>query len=299
MHVAVVILNFNRKAETLECLKSLSQLDGTVKPELVVVDNASTDGSVQSIKGEYPDCTILVNPENLGFAEGNNVGIKYCLNQKAQYVLILNNDTTLDSHCIEELLDFASVDKKGGIFGPKIYFSPGKETHLSRYKKGDIGRVLWYAGGRIDWDNMLASHRGVDEVDSPFYSINQKTQFVSGCAMFVHRHIYEKIGLFDRRFYLYFEDVDFCLKATRKGFGIWYVPKAVVWHKNAESSGGTGSDLQMYYMTRNRLLIGMRYAPWRTKLALMREAMNLIIKGDKTQKQAVGDYLRRRYGKRK
>lgn len=188
--------------------------------------------------------------------------------------------------------------KKGGIFGPKIYFYPGFETHKASYKSSELGRVIWYAGGKMDWQNVLASHVGVDEVDSGQHDQLTKTDFVSGCSMFIRREVFETIGYLDPKFYLYYEDLDFCQRAKKKGYDIFYVPEATMWHKNAQGGGGTGSDLQGYFITRNRLLIGMRYAPWRTKLALFREATVLLMHGKKTQKEAIGDFLRKKYGKR-
>ncbi len=116
--------------------------------------------------------------------------------------------------------------------------------------------------------------------------------------MFVRSEVFNKIGLFDTKLHLYYEDLDLCKRAQSKGFEIYYVPKAIVWHSNAATAGGSGSKLQSYYITRNRLLIGMRYATWRAKLALFREAATMILKGTKEQKQAVGDFLRKKYGKR-
>lgn len=299
MQVAIIILNFNSGRDTLECLESLTKI-GKKDPQLliIVVDNASTDDSVGMIKKAYPQVTVIVNHENLGFAEGNNCGIRFALKRGADFLLILNNDTTVSPDLITRLVFAASKEKTGGIFGPKIYFTAGRETHLGRYKSSELGKVIWYAGGKLDWDNVLAAHRGVDEVDLGQYDEFVKTAFVTGCALFVRREVFETTGLFDAKFYLYYEDVDLCLRARKKGYELCYVPDAHLWHKNADSGGGTGSDLQSYYLTRNRLLIGVRYAPWKTKLALFREALKLLMSGTKTQKQAIGDFLRKKYGRR-
>jgi GT2 family glycosyltransferase len=299
MNIFIVILNFNGKALTIGCLSSLAKLDrGVHTITALVVDNASTDGSVEEIKQQFPELTVLTNSENLGFSEGNNIGIRYALKQNADFIFLLNNDTTVSSDCILELLKAADQNPNGGIFGPKIYFTSGKEFHLDRYQVHERGHVIWYAGGKIDWANVYASHRGVDEVDQGQYDELARTHFVSGCAMFVRRSVFEKIGLFDPKVYLYFEDVDFSRRAELKKFELYYVPTARLWHDNAGSSGGSGSDLQNYYITRNRLLIGLRYAPWKTKLALFREATRMLMKGDKTQREAVGDFLRKKYGRR-
>lgn len=298
MRIAVVVLNFNGQKDTEECLKSLKVVaHPQFKVDTIVVDNASSDNSVSIIKQKYPYVTILTNDQNLGYAEGNNVGIRYALAHNADFIFILNNDTTVSPDILVQLLKVAEEHKHGGIFGPKIYFYPGCETHQTRYKKGDLGHVLWYAGGKIDWNTVIASHRGVDEVDTHQYDEVVRTSFVTGCAMFVRSRVFESIGFFDKKFYLYYEDVDFCQKARLKKFDAYYVPNALVWHKNAHSSGGAGSQLHIYYMTRNRMLVGMRHASWKTRLALMREAMLMLMRGTGMQKQAVGDFLRKKYGR--
>lgn len=300
MKVAIIILNYNGKEPTLDCLESISRLRIiNFSLKTIVVDNASTDDSVTVIKQAYPYVDLLVNHTNLGFASGNNVGIRYALKMKSDFLLILNNDTVVEQNLICNLLKTAKQKPIGGIFGPKIYFYPGYETHKQRYTADDLGKVIWYAGGKIDWANVLATHRGVDEVDTGQYEELAKTAYISGCSMFIRSAVFDKCGLFDSKFYLYYEDFDLCQKASKAGFDLYYVPMAIVWHKNARTSGGTGSDLQSYYMTRNRLLIGMRYAPWRTKLALFRQSLNYLLHGSSTQKQAVGDYIRKNYGQRR
>lgn len=297
--IAVIILNYNGFADTHECLRSLTTVKRTGLQLLtVVVDNASKE-SPEILVCEFPEVTLLKNSTNLGYAEGNNVGIREALKHNADFVLILNNDTVVDQYCFIELLKASDQKPSGGIFGPKIYFYKGREFHKSRYKKNESGKVFWYAGGRIDWDNVLVSHRGVDEVDHGQYDTLTKTPFMSGCAMFVRRDVFEKIGLFDNKLYLYYEDLDFCKRAEKNGIGSWYVPKATIWHKNAGTAGGSGSDLQSYYMTRNRLLIGIRYAPFKSKLALLKEGVTLLMKGTSTQKEAVKDFLTGNYGARK
>lgn len=300
MKIAIVIVTYNGIGDTRRCLTSLQKLRKTKDTiEIVVVDNASTDNTVSAITQDFPHVAIFPQTKNLGFAEGNNVGIRYALVHKADFIMLLNNDTFVAPDMLTRLLDVAARYPKGAIFCPKIYFAAGAETHKSRYKPADLGRVIWYVGGLIDWKNVLASHRGVDEVDTGQYNDVVKTSYATGCAMFVRREVFEKVGLLDPKFYLYYEDLDFSLRARKSGNEVYYAPPATVWHKNAGSGGGTGSDLQSYYITRNRLIIGMRYAPWRTKLALFREATNLVMHGTPTQRQAVGDFLRKKFGERK
>ena len=149
----------------------------------------------------------------------------------------------------------------------------------------------------MDWKNVVGSHRGVDEVDHGQYEKCESTDFVSGCCLMVRREVLEKVGFFDPKYYLYYEDNDFCQRAKKAGFKIIYEPKAYLWHKNAGSAGGSGSHLQDYYTTRNRLLFGIKYAPVKSKLALIKEGTKLLIKGRKWQKRGVMDFYLNNFGK--
>jgi len=184
-----------------------------------------------------------------------------------------------------------------GIAGSKIYFAPGHEYHKGRYTQKEQGKVFWYAGELVDWDNMYASHRGVDEVDTGQYDTEEETPFITGCSMMIARNVLETIGLLDEKFYLYLEDLDYGLRASRAGFRLLYYPKSVIWHLNAGSSGGAGNPLHDYYITRNRLLVGLRYAPIRTKIALIREALGFLYGKNPEKKRAVTDFFFGKFGK--
>jgi GT2 family glycosyltransferase len=125
----------------------------------------------------------------------------------------------------------------------------------------------------------------------------ESTPFVTGCSLAARREVIQKIGLLDDRFFLYLEDLDFCLRARNAGWRNIYYPASVVWHVNAGSTGGAGNPLHEYYLTRNRLLVGMRYAPARTKAALLREATRFLLSGSDVKKQAVRDFLFHKWGK--
>lgn len=304
MKIFVVILNWNGKEFILQCLDSVRKLKTNGgELEIVVVDNASTDGSAELVEQRYKDLPagkasikILRNKENLGFAEGNNVGIKYALEDSADFVLILNPDTIVDKDLIVQLIKVHKSDHQIGVVGPKIYFAPGYEFHKERYKPEERGRVIWYAGGLMDWQNVLASHRGVDEVDVGQYNRIEETDFISGCAMLVRKEVFDKIGLLDAKYFLYWEDNDFCQRAKKAGFKLIYVPEVKMFHLNAGSSA-SGSPLQEYYITRNRLLFGLRYASLRTKLALIKESFKLLITGRKWQKIGVKDFYLGKFGR--
>lgn len=290
-----IILNFNGEKDTIECLNSLKKADTRGIEHYVVVVNNASSGGIHDIR-KFKWAKIIENRENLGFTGGNNTGIKYALQEGADFVMILNNDTTLDRKAILYLIKAAEEHKDAGILSPKIYFAPGFEFHKERYKKGERGKVLWYAGGRIDWDNVLGSNRGVDEVDIGRYNKIEETDFATGACMLIRREVLEQIGFFNDRYFVYLEDADFSQRVKEGGWKVLYVPDSHLWHKVARSSA-IGSNLNDYFITRNRMLFGMRYAPLRSKLALLRESWKILLSGRKWQKQSVIDFYIGKFGK--
>ncbi len=296
-HVSIVIVNWNGKSDTIVCLASIQKMnkeDATV--DTIVVDNGSTNDSVHAIKTAHPWVRVISLSENVGFTGGNNVGITDALEHNADYVWLLNNDTVVDKNALSLLHAFEDISV--GIAGSKIYFQKGHEYHKERYLKSELGKVFWYAGGVVDWANMYASHNGVDEVDVGQYDREVDTEFVTGCSCMISRKVLLSVGELDEKYYLYLEDLDYNLRTLRAKFRVVYYPLSVIWHVNAGSSGGAGNALHEYYMTRNRLLIGMRYAPIRTKLALIREACGFLSQGSAIKKRAVFDALMGKWGKR-
>jgi GT2 family glycosyltransferase len=301
--VSIVILNWNRAKDTIQCLLSIGKL--TIKDytlNVVVVDNASSDDSVDKIRKGIKRITgsanitseLVANKTNLGFAGGNNVGIKHSLNHGADFVLVLNNDTVVAKNLIRGLLKTASKYPNAGAISPKIYFAEGYEFHESRYRKAERGKVIWYAGGNIDWANVLGTNRGVDEVDEGQYEKIHKTDFATGACVLLRKQVLKEVGMFDERYYLYLEDVDLSQRMKEKGWEILYSPRGHLWHKVAQSSG-VGSDLNDYFITRNRLLFGMKYAPLRARFALYKESLRLLTSGREWQKKGVIDYYLRKF----
>ncbi|MBN1168608.1 glycosyltransferase family 2 protein [Candidatus Woesebacteria bacterium] len=302
VNLGVVILNWNGYKDTIECLESIkSAVYEDFKLKVVVVDNASTDDSFGIISNfQFPisnfQFEVIRNGENMGFAGGNNVGIKIMQKEKVDYTLILNNDTLVDRNFFKELLSYAKKNTKFGILSPKIYFAKGYEYHKKRYKRQDLGKVIWAAGGEMDWENVFGKNQGVDVVDKGQYERIKEVDFSTGAAMLLSRKLIEKVGLFDDRYFMYFEDADLITRALKSGFKNYYVPKAVVWHKVARSSG-IGSDLNDYFITRNRLLFGTMFAPLRSKLALYKESLRFIFNGRDWQKIGVRDFYLGKFGK--
>ena len=294
----IIILNWNNRDLTLECLQSLQKIKSPPKSQvaIMVVDNGSSDDSVKAIKKAFPKVFILENKKNLGYAEGNNQGMAYALERGADYLLVLNNDIEVDEDFLVQLIKVAEKEKKAGLFSPKIYFAPGYELHKKRYQKEEKGKVIWYAGGMIDWDNILSPHRGVDEVDRGQYNQVCETDYASGSCLLIKKEVLEEIGLFDSKLCMYWEDTDLSQRAKKAGWRVLYVPQAKIWHK-VSSSSGIGSGLNDYYLTRNRLLFGFRYARLRTKLALFRDSLRILLKGRQWEKIGVQDFYLMRFGK--
>lgn len=295
----ISILNFNSKEQTIRCLDSINNLkaDG-FNLNVVLVDNGSSkELSLEEDFLSPISLRIIKAEENLGFAEGHNLGIRYAFGNGADYILILNNDATLKEDAVFEMINTAEEEKSALVVVPKIYFIKGHEYHKGRYKESELGKVFWYAGGRIDWQNVIGLHRGVDQVDKGQYDKKEETEYATGCCMLLKRKAIDEIGGFDKDYFLYYEDGDLSQKVTRKGYKIIYEPKAICFHENASSSGGSGSNLQDYYISRNRLLFGFKYAPLRSRVALVKESLRLLRSGRKWQKKGVLDFYKRKFGK--
>jgi len=295
MKIGIIVLNYNTGRVIGDCLSSIEKLrKNDFKVFTYVIDNASQEKSYKEVLKGIGNLKIIENRKNLGFSGGNNVGIKKALEDGCDWVLILNPDTVADQNLLVEFYKIVKKDSQIGIVGPKIYFAKGNEFHKDRYTEKQLGKVIWYAGGKVDWKNILASHLGVDEVDEGQYDEIVETGFVSGAAMFIKKEVFEKTGFFNERYFLYLEDLEFCQRAKKKGFKVVFVPSAIIWHKNA-SSTKVGSSLQDYFITRNRLLFGMKFASLRTKIALLREALLFIFKND-VKRRAVFDFLTLNFG---
>lgn len=240
--VTIITLNWNQPHYTLACLRSLQSVTYP-NFKVIVLDNGSKDDSIAQIRAVLPEqnypVELIENGHNLGFAEGNNVGIRKALNDGADYVLLLNNDTEVAPDFIEPLVKMAQSNPNIGITGSKIYYFDEPER-------------LWSAGGTIAATG--ATHQlGVNEFDSPELNQLRKVDYVSGCAMLVKRAVIEKVGMLDARFFAYYEETDWCARTARAGYSIWYVPQSKIWHKISLKARDF-TPYYVYLMSRNRLL---------------------------------------------
>lgn len=238
--IFVVLLNWNGKKDTLECLQSLQKIENP-RFYTVIVDNGSTDGSVAVLREAYPQVPIMETGANLGFAGGNNVAIEWALKKRADWIFLLNNDTIVDPTILTAFLEAAEREPNPKILGAKIYryHDPKRIDHLGGKWNPKIAEFESLHSGRID--------------DGTSYETMEKVDYACGAALFIHCSVFEAIGLLEPRFFLFWEETDFCTRARRVGFDVWTAPQAKIWHK--VSSSFTGGKPQMHYFWwRSRLL---------------------------------------------
>lgn len=236
--ISIVLLNWNGKKDTLECLASIQKIDYP-HFQAIVVDNGSSDDSVATFRSLYPDMPIIETHQNLGFAGGNNIGIEWVLRHGAEWIFLLNNDTTVAPDVIKGFFLALKDQPKAKILGAKIlrYNTPDTIDHL---------------GGM--WVPHKAEFTSLEsgEKDHPFL-VSRQADYVCGAALFMHRSVPQTIGLLEPRYFLFWEETDYCYRAKKHGFEVWTAPKARVWHKVSSSFSG-GKPHMHYFWWRSRLL---------------------------------------------
>lgn len=294
--VAIIVLTYNGLADTLDCLASLEGLDyPRERYRTVVVDNASQDGTPTAVREACPQVVVIENGANLGFAAGNNVGLRYALAHGYDYALLLNNDTEAAPDMLTELVTAAEADPRSGAVGPIIYY------HAAPTR-------VWSAGGWIDWEQGISRMEGEVEDRGQFTAIRE-VDFVTGCAMLLRRTALERAGLLDERFFMYFEETEWCVRARRAGFRILFTPRAKLWHK-IPLNARFDKEYLAYYMTRNRLLFlratGAQPRTWFNALVLqdLRTYLSLCLRPKwRARRGRVGmrlawmDFWRGRFGR--
>lgn len=292
--VALVTVNFHGREDTLALLKSVKKLDVEgFDFRIVVVDKTPDEWLGDYIsKEDFPNLELLQAGCDKGFAGSYNLGMRYAAAWGADYIVIINNDTLIgDRELIKKLIKVLDDNPEASVVSPKIYFAPGYEFHKSRYSEKDKGKVLWYAGGHFDWENVKSVHHGLDKVDTGKYDGTHQTGFVSGCCFAVRRETLEKYGYFDENLFAYFEDNDWQQRILLGGGKLYYLGNSYIYHKVSRTMG-IGSDETDYLLTRNRLYFTAKYTGLRTKFAVFREMLRLLFIGRPAQKRAVKDFLR-------
>lgn len=242
--VVVITLNWNRRDDTLAFLASCRQ-QAYANFRVLVVDNGSVDGSVEAVVAQFPEVSVLENGANLGFAAGMNAGIKVALSEGADYLFLVNNDTTLEPPLLALLVD-AARQHEADLVAPAIYYYDQPER-------------LWWLGGKLR--PLLLEVRRI--ATPPPGKRPFEVDFVTGCAMLISRNCFAQIGLFDERFFMYYEDADFCLRARRAGVRVLVAPQAAMYHKVAVSSGGSDSPGERFLTARSSMQYFRKHArPW-------------------------------------
>jgi hypothetical protein len=245
-----VVVNWNGGAMNHSCLRSL-RAQGVTPERTVFVDNGSRDGSAESVRADFPGLRILSNSVNEGFAKASNQGLQLALELGAELVLFLNNDVELPPGALEPLIHALERDPRLGIVGPRIAYrnAPG---------------LLWCAGGTLNYRQNLTRLVAHRTPDSPAWRRTLPVDFVPGCTLLVRRTVLERIGGFDPDFFAYHEDVDFCLRARARGFGVACVGEALALHEPHSSTGGGYNPRRKYMMGVNSVWFLRRHGtPWR------------------------------------
>lgn len=262
--VWIIVLNWNGLTDTLACLDSLRHLHYAER-RVVVVDNGSTDGSVAALRRATPPLAIEIIEagRNLGYAGGNNLGIRYALDRGADFILVLNNDTTVAPRLLNELVGAAEQHPEAACFGPWVFYMHDRHR-------------LWWAGTVWSAESLAFTWPGKGRLGSEVSVEMTTADTIIGAALFFRASLPRQIGLLDERFFLVHEESDWCCRARRAGFGCMTVPKAQVWHKVGPSFGGEDSPLFTYFFTRNKLLWAEKNVSRRDWWRILRGALRRL-----------------------
>ena len=260
--VAVVILCWNGREDTLDCLDSVAGLHHpAVTP--IVVDNGSTDGSAEAVAAAHPEVELIRSAENLGFSGGNNLGLRRALELGCDYAFLLNNDTLVDPGMLGPLLEEAERRPDAGALCPLVLYAHPPD-------------LIWYAGAEFDpRRGHNGRQTGYRERDRGQYSKVREISRASGAAMLVPRRVLEEVGLLDEDLFLHVEDVEWSLRIRAAGYRLYFVPAARLWHKVSVDTGGENSPTIAYYGMRNTLEVCSRFAPQRGVAGMRRHAVTV------------------------
>jgi GT2 family glycosyltransferase len=293
--VAAVVVNYNDLTASLRCLRSIR--DASPETLLVLVDNGSHNDCREAVSAQEPDATVVRLERNLGYAGGCNAGVAAALAGGAEYLLILNNDTTIERETVPALIQHAR-EHPDAILAPKILFADGSEK-------------VWSAGGRIFGPLLRNEHIGKCDPSSA-HTVAKVVPWATGCALFFSAECYRRVGPLDERYFLYLEDVDWCLTASSRGVKTWFVPDALVHHEVSRTlKSSEWADDVRYYAYRNGYRLAFRHgnagtrpvviadAVWTLTKAGIRSATSRSHRHDRhyhVRTHAVIDFLKGRWG---
>ncbi len=270
--LSVILVNFRRPDDTVDCVCSLR--GSTFRDmQIIIVDNASDDGSADRLRSECPETLLIRSSRNLGFAGGNNLGIRRALEDGSRFVLLLNNDTTVDPGTIEALMATIRAEPRAGIVGAKIVYH-------------DRPAILWFAGGSLNVHAARSSHDGMGKPDGPPFNSPKPCEYVTGCCLLTRREVFEAVGMLPTPYFAYMEDAEFCLRTRNAGYAVLYEPRARVLHKISMTSEWD-SPAYIYLNLRNKLIFlrrNSRPALWVPHLPSLlyfyvRQLVRLLVRG--------------------
>lgn len=289
--VFIILLNYKGVEDTLECVKSLENIEYN-NYEIVIVDNDSPDNSFDILNEKLGHKHhIMSSGKNGGFAYGNNVGINFAMDNGADYVLLINNDTTVEKDFLKELVKALEEDEAYGMSTGLI---------LNYYDKSEV----WFAGGEINWDRFYGYHLNEDDNVNNISLNEREITFATGCLMLIKREVIDKVGCLPEEYFMYYEDVDYCAKLQEEGYKIIYNPKSVIYHKISAASGEAESPFAIKWNTKNRIRFMKKYKHKLSMISYMKATsffymtrvikfIKYISKGRKDKAAALVEGLRR------
>jgi len=246
--VYALTLSWNGQNDTLACFESLQKLDYPNK-RLLLVDNGSTDGTPEAVANQFPTVELIRNETNLGFAAGMNVGLRHALSQKADYIIMVNNDTIIDPAALQKMIPLFGDDV--GMVAPKIYYAAEPDR-------------IWSVGGLKNPLTLEMAGDARGDIDREQWAEVLERDYFNGCALLLSSPFLEEVGLFDERFFMYYEDSDLSIRARQAGYRLLLSPHSHVWHKVATTSGGSDSPNERYWMARSSIIFFRKHVHgWR------------------------------------
>ena len=260
--ISIISVNFNQAAVTEELLRSIELNNTYLNIEIIIIDNGSISDSTLAWKLKFPHVQFIRSEANLGFAGGNNIGIKQA---SGDYLFLVNNDTEFSKGLIEKLVETLEQNSNIGIISPKICYFDQQE-------------IIQYAGfTKMNFNTGRNKCIGQFEKDSGQYDDSiGPTGYAHGAAMMIRSSVISKAGMMPETFFLYYEEMDWCERIKQAGYAIWINPKALIYHKESLSVG-KNSPLKEYFMTRNRILFIRRNAPAMSQILFIFHFLFLVI----------------------
>lgn len=291
--VYIIVLNYNGSDDTITCLNSLLKISYN-NYKIVIVDNASTDKSIDAINLYMKDTEsidmikLIVSKKNGGYGYGNNLGIKYALSKNADYILVLNNDTIVSTSFLEPLVATCVSDSSIGICGGQIFYA-------------DKPDVFWFNGGTYNACTGRIIHKDIGKINQGQLP-EKNTTFISGCMWLIPKRIFHDVGMINEEYFMYIEDLEFTQRVLEKGYRLKVVENSKIYHSVGGSSGGEMSAFTIYWMTKNCLLFMKKHMKWQcwplgflngvlrhTVHALLNRRIDLVSTQVKAIYHAIGD----------